>query len=95
MEINTQELREAANLLFDHLVKAGQQKVSLPHDYYWNVPKEAEYDPYKQPTSLTLGQLSEDLKELKGLLKGDKEPLAYALVWLASILRAVGEEVVA
>lgn len=95
MEIYTQELREAANLLFDHLVQAGHQKVFLSHDYYWSVPKEAEYDPYKQPTLLTLGQLSEDMDHLKGLLIGDQEPLAYALLWLASILRAVGEEVVA
>jgi len=95
MDISIEELRAAANLLLDYLVREGYQQVSLSHDYYWSVPKEAAFDPYHQPTSLTLGQLTEDMNELRRLLRGDTEPLAYGLVWLAAVLRAVGEEVVA
>lgn len=95
MEVSIHELRTITNLLLDRLLEEGHQKVILPHDYYWSVPKDVESDPYEQPTSLTLGQLSEDINQLRSLLSGEKEPLAYALVWLASILRAVGKEVVA
>ena len=95
MDINIKELQIIANLLFEHLQKAGQQTVNLPFDFYWSIPKEAKYNPYQQPTFFTIGQLSGDINELKSVIQGNKEPIGYGLVWLASIIRAVGEEVAA
>jgi hypothetical protein len=81
--------------LFAHLLESGHEFVPLPHDYYWSIPKEALYNPYSQPSELTLGQLSDDLEELKRIDNGKAEPLSFALVWLAAVIRAIGEETVA
>ncbi|MGE0610476.1 MAG: hypothetical protein AB7O62_25530 [Pirellulales bacterium] len=94
MDVKINELRMLTNMLLDNLEKSGHSTIALPHDYYWSVPKQLEYDPYKEPTSLTLGQLSDDLIELESVARGEKEPVAYALVWLASILRAIGQDLV-
>jgi len=94
MDVNIAELRAVADKLFVHLLESGHGVVSLPHDYYWSIPKETRHDPYSQPSELTLGQISEDLTELKRINTGQAEPLSYALVWLASVVRAIGEETV-
>ena len=94
MEVSIQELRSATDKLFAHLSESGRATVSIKHDYYWSIPKECRHDPYSQPTDLTLGQLSSDLAELRRIIDGSGEPLAFALVWLAEVIREIGEEVV-
>lgn len=94
MEIDLSELRQIADRLFDHLKQNGHLTVTVEHDYYWDVPKSSRYDAYHPPSDHTLGQLSDDLSELRKITNGNSEPLSYALVWLGSMLRAVGEELV-
>lgn len=94
MDVHIKELRAVADKLFRHLLESGHETIDLPQDLYWSIPKEARYDPYSQPTELTLGQLSDDLAELKRIESGEVEPLSFALVWLAAVIRAVGEETV-
>lgn len=94
MEVNIAELRKVAEMLFVHLEKSGHDIVSITQDYYWSIPKECRYDPYLQPSELTLGQLTEDLTELKRIANGETKVISFALVWLSSIIRVVGEEVV-
>lgn len=95
MEISLDELRRVTDRLYEHLAERGISNVSLGRDYYWSIPSGSRYNPYAQPTDLTLGQLTDDVAELRRILNGDTEPLAYALVWLAAVLRAIGEDVVA
>ncbi len=91
MKITTNELRTAALDLLEHLDRMGHAVVEVDDDFYWDVPESARYDRYQQPTQLTLGQLSDDLSEIRRLIDGSKEPLGYGLVWLAAILRRIGE----
>ena len=91
MRVQIQELRAVAEQLLSRLEQAGVSAVELKRDFYWNVPSEGLYDPYKSPPALTLGQLSDDLRELRAIQSGETPPLPYALVWLASLLRYVGE----
>ena len=95
MEVSIQELKSVADKLFAHLQRDGKDVVEVPHDFYWSIPKEERYDPYSIASQPTLGQLSDDLFELRRIVHGEAEPIAYGLVWLASIIRAIGEEVVA
>jgi len=40
---------------------------------------------------MNLGQLSDDWAEMQKIASGEKEPIGYALVWIASLYRYVGE----
>jgi len=94
MQITTNELRRACEILLAHLEETGHSAVEISRDYYWNVPQEQRYDPYQEPSKLDLGQLSDDWSEVQEIVKGNNEPVSYALVWLSSILRSVGETLV-
>lgn len=92
MKVQIHELRAMADQLLSELAQAGVGEIELKKDYYWSIPSERLYDPYKSPLDLTLGQLSDDLQELRSIQSGERPPLPYALVWLASLLRYVGED---
>ncbi len=94
MKVSIAELREVANLLFDHLERSGHAEIEVDSDYYWSVPAEELYSVYEEPTDLTIGQLSDDQRELASIRTGAKPPIAYALVWLSSLLRFVGARIV-
>ncbi len=92
MNVDFRELRTIVTLLLDAAEQNGI-KVESQHDYYWDVPAENRYDPYTQPTQLTIGQLNDDWNELQRIGRGETPALPYALVWLASVLRCMGEEI--
>ena len=92
MRIQVQELRVVTERLLKHLEDTGRQEFSVSEDYYWHVGQDELYDPTCDPKNLTLGQLSDDWKELAAIASGDAPPIGYALVWLAAILRVVGEK---
>ena len=92
MEVHIAELKAIADKLFKHLEQSGWEVVSIPHDYYWTIPKEMVYDLSKDPSGLTLGQLSFDLSDLKLIEVGEELPLSYGLLCLSSILREIGDQ---
>lgn len=85
MKISTEDLRRAAVLLLRHL--DGHREFEVSEDFYWEVPREQRYAPHAEPKELTLGQLTDDWSEISLMLSGEREPVAYGLVWLAAILR--------
>jgi hypothetical protein len=91
--VSTAKLREVFDVLLSHIERVAPS-VELREDYYWAVPAESWYNPYEQPSGLTLGQLSDDWSELEKIRSGQREPHPHALVWLASILRYTGEAAV-
>lgn len=93
MEVTVEQLRAAAQALFSHLEDKGVSSVPIAADYYWDVPAAIRYDRYQEPTQHTLGQLSDDLSELKRMVQGTRPIIGYGLVWLAAVLRRVGETV--
>ena len=96
MKIQLAELRQATNVLFDHLEKTGRTEIEVTEDFYWSIPEKHLYSVYTAPpeSDLTMGQLSDDWKELTKIAAGQSPPLAYALVWLSSLLRFVGTKLV-
>lgn len=91
MQVTITELRKLTNLILEHLQATGTETIEVDSDYYWNIPTEEVYEPRKTPASLNIGQLSEDIERLKKIENGDDEPIGYALTWLSSVLRYVGE----
>lgn len=94
MRVSSQELKDAVIVLCKHLDESGVSPVEIPHSLYWSIPKEQEYDPYNDPIELTLGDLEEDWSHIKNIVNGKDDPVAYAFVWLAAVLRAVGQNAV-
>jgi hypothetical protein len=91
MQIRVAELREICEKLLRFMEDQELDILELPVDYYWNIPKKQVYDPYIRPTEIDLGQLADDWNELRKMAKSDEEPLMYHLVWLAAILRSIGD----
>ena len=92
MTVTVDELRRFSDALFRHLESKGVGSVALDQDYYWSIPSEHLYDPTTEPTKLEMGQLTEDLEELRQIERGERPPVSYGLVWLSSILRCIGEK---
>jgi len=91
MDITVQELRQVFEKIMKHLEQQGKKSIQITHDFYWSIPKDRLYDNYEKPTELTVGQLGDDLAELRKIASGESQPLAYGCVWLASVLRAIGD----
>lgn len=90
-QVTVAQLKVAADLLLSHLESSGVKTIEITDDFYWDVPASRRYDQYDEPTQHTVGQLSEDLSELQRMLAGETPALGYGLVWLAALLRRVGE----
>ncbi|GAB4582259.1 hypothetical protein Ntsu_00910 [Nocardia sp. IFM 10818] len=89
------ELRRSFEVLLDHVeAVAGTGVVSLDKDYFWSVPAEQLYDINSEPSDLTIGQLSESWQHMRDLLTNQDRALSYHLVWLADVLRAIGQDIV-
>jgi hypothetical protein len=91
LRVELELLERLCRRIITTMSQAGITYVDLDRDYYWNIPTEEVYDPYNDPNQLDIGQLSDDWAELLAILNEEREPLPYALVWLATIMRAVGE----
>ena len=89
--IAVEQLKAAAEMLLSHLQESGLKTIEIAEDFYWDVPTDNRYDQYEKPTQHTVGQLSDDVSELQQMLAGDTPVLGYGLVWLAAVLRRVGE----
>ena len=91
MQISIEKLKALADLLLSHVEESGSKTIEIGDDYYWDVPESARYNPSDKPIDLTIGQLSDDVSELRRMLAGDTPVLGYGLVWLSAVLRRVGE----
>lgn len=91
MRIATEDLRVVCNKLLSQLEEDGVTSVDISEDFYWEVSSVQRYRP-DRPDELTLGQLSSDWSSALAIAMGDRAPLGYSLVWLASVLRRVGEK---
>ena len=95
MDIEIKTLRSLCEQLLSLCEEKGYAIINLPVDYYWDVPTQSRYDPYQRPEDLTLGQLSDDWSELRKIIEnGDSKAISYTLVWLAAVIRAIGENTV-
>ena len=94
MNIEIARLRRIADQLLTYLEETGRSELEISEDFYWLVEEGEVYNPSRDPSDLTMGQLSDDWSELEAILDGKNPPIGYALVWLSAILRIVGEKTV-
>ncbi len=91
MNIDIETLERAFHNILIYLREVEGTSIEVDKDFYWNIPHQQRYDPYQIPTDLTLGQLSSDWEHIQEIASGKEEPVAYSLVWLASLLKYFGE----
>ena len=86
-------LRRASELLLDHLESVEGDALLVDKDYYWAIAPEQLYDAYTEPSTFTVGQLSECLENLEQIVEDPSRSTSFALVWLADLLRSAGQTV--
>ena len=91
MKINVDELQTITTLLLARLKKSRGNTIEIASDFYWSIPEEAIYNPYKEPDNLTLGQLSDDVVDVQKLLNSDddNEEWYYDLKKVSEIFKAI------
>lgn len=92
MKIEVDVLEEATNAVFNHLKEQKITHFEINEDFYWDITQEDRYNPYDEPKELTLGQLSYDWLEIQKIASGENETIGFALVWLASLYKIIGEK---
>ncbi|MCP9621934.1 hypothetical protein FOH10_31265 [Nocardia otitidiscaviarum] len=93
LDVSLTELRRSFNLLLDHVeATTGGDIVRLDEDYFWSIPQDELYVVDRVPPNLTMGQLSWSWQHLTDLLADPDQAIGYHLVWLAEVLRAVGQK---
>ncbi len=96
MKIDVDQLEQALQALIDELRKKEGKVINIeqPIDYYWSIPGEVLYNPYENPNELTLGQLSDDLKEMTKIASKTSEPVSYDFVKMSSLMAMIGHKTV-
>ncbi|WP_316528165.1 hypothetical protein [Kitasatospora brasiliensis] len=95
LQVSLDQLRRSFDVLIRHIEGTTKDgTVALDEDYFWSIPSDELYDVTKEPATLTIGQLSESWQHMQDLLADEDRALGYHLVWLADVLRAIGQDLV-
>jgi hypothetical protein len=89
--IDIEEIRQAVNVLLDHLRDRGIRKVELREDYYWEIDAAKLYDATNEPTEFSIGSLFDDLESIQPLAAGNDQPVVPLLLKIAPLLRYIGD----
>ena len=92
MRIDMDELVRVVGILVQHFKEQQKASVEVAEDYYWEIGEAQLYDPTKDPSDFSMGQLTEDWQRLSQIASGEAPPIGYAFVWLGSVLRAIGQQ---
>jgi hypothetical protein len=92
MVIDLDDLRKVTNLLYDHIERNYGNNFVVKHDYYWELDKDELLDFNNNPKDFTIGQYSHDWERLQKMLGENDLVISYGLVWLASIIKYIGEQ---
>lgn len=91
IKINIKEVKNGFEKVFTTILNGGVDEIEVPEDFYWNIDESEKYNIDLTPVNLDIGQLSDDYSELLKINSGESDQLAYALVWLSSLARVIGE----
>lgn len=85
------ELRTALDRVLSSIESTHGTVITVPHDHYWHLPVGAAFNMTQEPQSLTVGQVSDDIPEVRNLLNGGDETVAawHELQHVIGVLRAL------
>ncbi|WP_329128245.1 hypothetical protein [Streptomyces sp. NBC_01465] len=67
--------------------------MTLKEDLFWSVSADELFSVGAEPQALTIVQLSESWQHLEDLLAHEDRAVGYHLVWLANVIRAIGQDI--
>lgn len=91
--VSVELLRKIMNRALDHVRDVGGDTIHLERDFFWSISPDELYDVYTRPEELNIGQLTESWGNLTALQQDSEPVVAYAFVWIADVLRALGHQV--
>ncbi|TLQ48089.1 hypothetical protein FEF34_08000 [Streptomyces marianii] len=91
VEIPVEKLKDVFDLLIKR-VCADEEVVRVNREAFWSIASDEAYEVYSEPGELTIGMLSESWSQLEGMLADPDRVVGYGFVWLAEVLRAIGDE---
>lgn len=91
MKVNIDDIQKITYLLLSKLKESRGNVIEINNDYYWDISNDEIYNPYVEPKNLTLGQLSDELKEIQRLIKSD-DAIVYDFKRVAEILKVLSVE---
>ncbi|WP_167151225.1 hypothetical protein [Streptomyces sp. MBT27] len=91
VEIQIDKLKSVFDLLAER-IRAGEQTLEINKEAFWSVPSDQAYEIYNEPRDLTVGMISESWGHLEDMLSDPDRVVGYGFVWLAEVLRAIGDE---
>jgi len=89
--IDIQKLKEAINLLLDHVIDKGSDSITLEEQFYWKVNDNEKYRVNNEPTELSVGDLFDDLDFIEKFYRTKDNIVSYTLTEVAPVLAYVGE----
>jgi len=84
-------IKQAVNLLLDHVIEQGIESIPLDAQFYWKVLDDEKYLMEKRPDNLGVGDLFSDLSFVEQMLSAKEQPVALTLTELAPVLAYIGE----
>lgn len=91
MIVNIKDLEKVIFILLSKLKEVKGNEIELKNDYYWEIVSDELFNPYEEPTNITLGQLTDDLERMKKLLDNNN-PVVYDLKLISIIFKALSIE---
>jgi hypothetical protein len=92
MEVKIKTLEKIVTLLLSKLRDEKGDVLQIESDFYWDISDDEIFNPYEQPSMLTLGQLSDDINEVMRLEEFEDEALAIDLKRVGRILISLSIE---
>jgi hypothetical protein len=89
--VDISALKQAVNLLLDHVIGQGVESLPLEEQFYWKVLDDEKYLMGKRPDNMGVGDLFADLDFVEQVLSAKDQPVALLLTEIAPILAYVGE----
>jgi len=88
--VSIEALRSSVELLLGRIEADHGSTIEIDRDFFWSIPDAALYDVYSQPTSFTIGQVSESVESINMMLEHPEFATTRGLVWVSDVLRALG-----
>ncbi|MFI7368344.1 hypothetical protein ACIBO4_40015 [Streptomyces sp. NPDC050149] len=93
VQIPIDQLRRALDVALRHIEASAGPTLTLREDLFWSVSADELYSVGAEPQVLTIGKLSESWQHVEDLLAHQDRAVGYHLVWLADVMRAIGQDI--